>query len=66
MSAGVVHKTIGVGGRRLRHLPRLSAFGFRRSGNAGGGSISSISKVQKATAAASSKSEYVALAEVVN
>ena len=32
----------------------------------GGGAISRFSRVQKATAAASSESEYVALAEVVN
>ena len=32
----------------------------------GGGGISWLSKVQKATAAASSELEYVALAEVVN
>ena len=32
----------------------------------GGGTISWFSRVQKVTAAASSKSEYVALVEVVN
>ena len=36
-NAGVVHKTVGMGGRRFRHLPRLSALGFRWSGDAGGG-----------------------------
>ena len=36
-NAGVVHKTIGKGGRRFRHMPRHEAFGFRRSGDAGGG-----------------------------
>ena len=36
-NAGVVHKTIGMGGRRFRHLPRHSAFGVGRSSDAGGG-----------------------------
>ena len=36
-NAGVVHKIFSMGGRRFRHLPRHSAFGFRRSGDAGGG-----------------------------
>ena len=63
----VVHETAGMGRRRFRHLPRHSAFGFRRSGDAGeGGAISLFSRVQKVTAAASSESEYVALAEIVN
>ena len=35
-NARVVHKTVGMGGRRFRHLPRHSAFGFRRNSNAGG------------------------------
>ena len=62
-----MHKTVGMGGRRFRHLPRYSAFGFRRSSDAGGGgAINWFSRVQKVTAAASSESEYVALAEVVN
>ena len=61
-----MHKTVGMGGRRFRHLPRHSAFGLRRSGDAGGGAISWFSRIQKVTAAASSESEYVALAEVVN
>ena len=66
-NAGVVHKTVGMGGRRFRHLPRLSTLGFRRSGDAGGGAISWFWRMQKATAATSSESEYVvALAEVVN
>ena len=45
---------------------RHSAFGFGRSGDAGGGSISLFSRVQKMTAAASSESEYVSLAEYIN
>ena len=59
-----MHKTVGIGGRRFRHLPRRSAFGFsfRRSGDAGGGGA----RAQKVTAAASSESEYVALAGAVN
>ena len=62
-----MHKTVGIGGRRFHHLPRHSAFDFRRSSDAGGvGVISWFSMVQKVTAAASSESEYVALAEVVN
>ena len=65
-NTGVVHKTVGMGGRRFHHLPRHSAFGFRRSSDAGGGAISWFSRMQKVTAAASSESEYVALAEVVN
>ena len=64
-NARVVHKTVGMGGHRFRHLPRHSAFGFRRSGDAGG-AINWFSRVQKVTAAVSSESEYVALAEVVN
>ena len=32
-----MHKTVGIGGRRFRHLPRHSAFGFRRSSDVGGG-----------------------------
>ena len=39
-NAGAVHKTVGMGGRRFRYLSRHSAFGFRRSGDAGGGAIS--------------------------
>ena len=35
--AGVVHKTVRIGGRRFRHLPRHSACGSRRSSDAGGG-----------------------------
>ena len=66
-NAGIVHKTVGIGGRQFRHLPRHSAFGFRRSGDAGeGGAISWSSRVQTVTAAASSESEYVVLAEVVD
>ena len=65
-NTGVVHKTVGMGGRRSRHLPRHSAFGFRRSSDAERGAISWFSRVQKVTAAASSELEYVALAEVVN
>ena len=61
-----MHKTVGMGGRRFRQLPRHSAFGFRRSSDAGGGTICWFPRVQKVTAAASSESEYVALAEVVN
>ena len=61
-----MHKPIGMRGRRFRHSPRHSAFGFRRSGDAGGGAISLFSRVQKMTAAASSESEYVALAEYIN
>ena len=33
-NAGVVHKNFGMNGRRFCHLPRHSAFGFRRSGDA--------------------------------
>ena len=33
----VVHKTVGMGRLRFRHLPRHSAFGFRRRSDAGGG-----------------------------
>ena len=36
-NSGVVHKTVGMGVRRFRHLPKHSAFGLRRSGDAGGG-----------------------------
>ena len=62
----VAHKAVGMGGRRFRHLLRHSALGFRRSGDAGGGvAIDWFSTVQKVTAAGSSESEYVALAEVV-
>ena len=32
-----MHKTLGMGGRRFHQLPRHSAFGFRRSSEAGGG-----------------------------
>ena len=65
-NAGVVHKTVGTAGRRFVYLPRHSAFGFRRSHDAGGGAINWFSRVQKVTAAALSESEYVALAEGVN
>ena len=65
-NAWVVHKTVGMSGRQFRHLPRHSAFGFRRSDDAGGGAISLFSRVQKVNTAASFESEYVALAEVVN
>ena len=39
-NTGVVHKTFGMDGRQFSHLPRHSAFGFRRSGNSGGGARS--------------------------
>ena len=61
-----MHKTVGMGGCRFCHLSRHSAFGFRWSSDAGGGEISWFSRVQKVAAAAISKSEYLALAEVVN
>ena len=62
-----MHKTVGMGGRRFRPLPRNLTFDFRRSSDAGGGRATSwFSRVQKVTAAASSESEYVAMAEVVN
>ena len=64
--AGAVHKIFGMGGHRFRHLPRHSAFGFRRSSDAGAGAISWFSMIQKVAAAASSESVYVALAEVGN
>ena len=38
--AGVVHKTVGMGGRRFRLFPRHSAFGFRWTSDAGGRAIS--------------------------
>ena len=62
-----MHKTVGMGERRFRHLPRHSTFGFRRSGDAGGGgAISRFLRVQKVTTAVSFESYYVALTEVVN
>ena len=61
-----MHKTVGMGGRRFRHLPRYSAFGFRRSRDAGGRRDELVLKDAEGTAAASSESEYVVLAEVVN
>ena len=36
-NVGVVYKPVGMGGHRFRHLPRHSAFGFRRSNDAGVG-----------------------------
>ena len=36
-NAGIVHKTVGMDGRQFRHLSRYSMFGFRRSGDGGGG-----------------------------
>ena len=51
-----MNKNVGLGGRQFRHLPRHSAFGFRRSSYAGGGgAISWFARVQKVTAAASSE-----------
>ena len=40
MNAEVVHKTVGMGGRQFCHLPRHSAFGFRRGRDVGGGARS--------------------------
>ena len=63
-----MHRTVDMSERRFRHLPRHSAFSFRRSGDAGGrgGAISWFSRMRKVTSVASSESEYVALSEVVN
>ena len=61
----VVHKTVGMGGRRFRHLPRHSAFGLRRSGDAGGRRDKLVLEGAEGDRGASSESEYVALAKVV-
>ena len=65
-NVGVVHKTVGMRRRQFHHLPRHSAFGFRWSGDAGGGggAISWLPRVQKVPATASSESAHVTLAKL--